>query len=293
MRGWLVGRCAQCLETLPDGAFFEQDGRLYCEVDYLLLFGDRCARCGEAVVGRCLNALDLKWHPDHFTCDECGQTLAGSSFFKRLGRPFCKPCNEKLKQRGTPPHLPPPLSPPVAASATVCRCLPHDPPLSLSLYAEAELAKNVCMRCKKPIADKTELLILQKEKFHAYHFSCTSCSKPLTSDCKDLDGKLYCPPCYNKGALRAPAHPKAGDLGRVCARAVSVLGVYMCTCARWCVAAGTRGGLTVLRAAWDSDGGHVCQLPPSDRRPQRHRPRQAVPSRGARPLLLAHVCLSI
>ena len=56
------------------------------------------------------------------------------------------------------------------------------------------------MRCKKPIVDKTELLVLNKEKFHAYHFSCASCSKNLDSECKDLDGKLYCPPCYNKGA---------------------------------------------------------------------------------------------
>ena len=94
-------RCVQCLESLPNGKFFDKDMRLYCEVDYMLLFGDRCARCGEAILGRCLNALDLKWHPEHFTCDECGDSLAGSSFFKRLGRPFCKPCNEKLKQTGT------------------------------------------------------------------------------------------------------------------------------------------------------------------------------------------------
>ena len=70
---------------------------------------------------------------------------------------------------------------------------------------DAELAKNVCLRCKKPIADKTELLILNKEKFHAFHFNCASCSKPLDSECKELDSKLYCPPCYNKGAAAAPA----------------------------------------------------------------------------------------
>lgn len=89
------------MEPLPDGVFFEKDKRLYCEADFLLLFGDRCARCGEAIIGRCLNALDLKWHPDHFTCDECGVALAGSSYIKRLGRPYCKPCNERLKARGT------------------------------------------------------------------------------------------------------------------------------------------------------------------------------------------------
>ena len=72
------------------------------------------------------------------------------------------------------------------------------------------------MRCKKPIVDKTELLILQKEKFHAYHFSCASCSRNLDAECKDLDGKLYCPPCYNKGAWRrtvVPASPPAPTRG--------------------------------------------------------------------------------
>jgi len=68
---------------------------------------------------------------------------------------------------------------------------------------DADLNKNICFRCKKPIADKTELLILNKEKYHAFHFNCTSCGKPLDSECKELDSKLYCPPCYNKGAPSA------------------------------------------------------------------------------------------
>ena len=94
-------RCAQCLEPLPDGQFFEKNGRLYCDIDYMLLFADRCARCGDGIVGRCLNALNSKWHPEHFTCDECGVTLAGSSFFKRQDRPMCKACNDRLKIVGT------------------------------------------------------------------------------------------------------------------------------------------------------------------------------------------------
>jgi len=157
--------CVQCLMPFPEGKFFEQEGNLYCEPDYQILFGNRCGRCGENIIGRCINALDLKWHPEHFTCDECGEPLAGTSFVKRHGRPYCKPCNQKLKT------------------------------------LEAEKYKNMCARCKKPIDG--EVLYLNKEKFHPFHFSCTSCKKELNSNCKELENKLYCPPCYEKATQAA------------------------------------------------------------------------------------------
>jgi len=157
--------CVHCLMPFPEGKFFEQEGKLYCEADYQCLYGNRCGRCGENIVGRCINALDLKWHPEHFTCDECGNQLAGTSFVKRLGRPHCKPCAQKLKQQ------------------------------------EAERFKNMCARCKKSIDG--EVLHLNKEKFHPHHFSCAMCKKELNSNAKDLDGKLYCPPCYEKATQAA------------------------------------------------------------------------------------------
>ena len=92
--------CVQCLMPFPEGKFFENESKLYCESDYQVLFGNRCGRCGENIIGRCINGLDLKWHPEHFTCDECGQQLAGNSFVKKFGRPYCKSCSAKLKQLG-------------------------------------------------------------------------------------------------------------------------------------------------------------------------------------------------
>ena len=60
----------------------------------------------------------------------------------------------------------------------------------------------MCARCKKPIDG--EVLYLNKEKFHPNHFSCTMCKKELNSNCKELDQKLYCPPCYEKGEQHCP-----------------------------------------------------------------------------------------
>lgn len=153
--------CTECLMPFAEGKFFENSGRLFCEKDYQALFGSRCARCGETISGRSITALDMKWHPEHFMCDECGKPLAGTSFMKRFGRPLCKECLELIKQR------------------------------------EADRNKNMCDRCKKPILDPKDMLIIKKLKYHANHFSCTTCKKPLTADCKELEGKLYCTPCYN------------------------------------------------------------------------------------------------
>jgi len=42
----------------------------------------------------------MTWHPEHFTCEECGNLLANMSFINRNGKPYCKPCNLLLKQQG-------------------------------------------------------------------------------------------------------------------------------------------------------------------------------------------------
>ncbi|KAJ3220459.1 LIM and senescent cell antigen-like-containing domain protein 2 [Clydaea vesicula] len=91
--------CNQCLEpfTNNDGEFFQADGGYYCEFDFLLLHGSRCVRCGDIIKGRFINALDGKWHEDHFTCELCSRPLSGGSFFKKNGKPYCKVCIEKLK----------------------------------------------------------------------------------------------------------------------------------------------------------------------------------------------------
>ena len=56
--------CSFCSQPFPDGEFFPVDGRLYCPTDFHEQFGSRCKGCGEVIVGRCLTAMDAKWHAD-------------------------------------------------------------------------------------------------------------------------------------------------------------------------------------------------------------------------------------
>jgi paxillin len=45
----------------------------YCEDHYFARFGERCAGCNEQIHEDVFHALDQAWHPEHFTCGECGE----------------------------------------------------------------------------------------------------------------------------------------------------------------------------------------------------------------------------
>lgn len=139
-----------------------EDDKLYCEKDYYVLFGDRCARCGGIITEKLVSALDLKFHADHFTCEECGKALVGTSFIKRNDRPYCRECNSTLKQK------------------------------------EAMMVENACPRCKKPIQLEEKFLWINQQRHHAYHYSCSTCRKQLDQDYKEHHGKMYCPQDYLK-----------------------------------------------------------------------------------------------
>jgi hypothetical protein len=59
---------------------------------------------------------------------------------------------------------------------------------------EGQKQSDVCEQCKKPIREG--LVVIKKQKFHISHFNCAICSKTLTPDFKEADGKLYCPEDY-------------------------------------------------------------------------------------------------
>jgi paxillin len=88
--------CFYCHKAFPGGSFFEYQGKPYCEIHYHQMTGALCAGCGKAVTGRCVNALDKKWHPEHFVCSFCMNPLAGGSFREQNGKAYCNPCHQKL-----------------------------------------------------------------------------------------------------------------------------------------------------------------------------------------------------
>jgi paxillin len=88
--------CQYCQKSFAGGSFYEHGGKPYCEVHYHQQTGSLCSGCGKAITGRCVNALDKKWHPEHFVCAFCMNPLAGGSFTENNGKAYCKECHGKL-----------------------------------------------------------------------------------------------------------------------------------------------------------------------------------------------------
>ncbi|XP_026161199.1 leupaxin [Mastacembelus armatus] len=88
--------CADCLKPFTDGCFMELDGRPLCSLHFHSRQGTLCGGCGEPVMGRCISALDRKFHPEHFVCAFCLRQLSQGIFKEQKGKPYCSTCFNKL-----------------------------------------------------------------------------------------------------------------------------------------------------------------------------------------------------
>jgi paxillin len=88
--------CSYCQKSFNGGSFFESGGKPYCETHYHQQTGSLCSGCGKPITGRCVNALDKKWHPEHFVCAFCMNPLSGGSFTEHNSKAYCKECHGKL-----------------------------------------------------------------------------------------------------------------------------------------------------------------------------------------------------
>ncbi|KAI8813902.1 hypothetical protein BJ742DRAFT_900551, partial [Cladochytrium replicatum] len=150
--------CYQCLEPFPEGEFYAAEGGFYCKFDHNILFGERCSRCGELIIDKCVTALGVKWHPEHFTCTWCDQSFEKQAFVKYNGKPFHRTCAEK-------------------ASAKEKKTLPQ------------------CSRCGSDLQPK-KFIVFGGGLCHPHHFNCAMCKEVLKENCKEHEGKLYCPADY-------------------------------------------------------------------------------------------------
>uniref|UniRef100_A0A3Q2C8X9 Leupaxin n=1 Tax=Cyprinodon variegatus TaxID=28743 RepID=A0A3Q2C8X9_CYPVA len=88
--------CADCLKPFTDGCFMELDGRPLCSLHFHSRQGTLCGGCGEPITGRCVSALDRRFHPEHFVCAFCLRQLNQGIFKEQKGKPYCTACFNKL-----------------------------------------------------------------------------------------------------------------------------------------------------------------------------------------------------
>ncbi|CAB1324280.1 unnamed protein product [Coregonus sp. 'balchen'] len=88
--------CSDCLKPFTDGCFLELDGRPLCSLHFHSRQGTLCGGCREPISGRCISAMERKFHPEHFVCAFCLRKLSQGVFKEQAGKPYCSACHTKL-----------------------------------------------------------------------------------------------------------------------------------------------------------------------------------------------------
>ena len=66
--------------------------------------GSRCGACEKAILGRIINAMGARWHPECFRCSVCDTGLEHISSYEHDERPYCHLCYHEVS--GLPTTLP-------------------------------------------------------------------------------------------------------------------------------------------------------------------------------------------
>jgi paxillin len=82
--------CGRDFGDPQDRVFEGEDGFAYCDICHAEKFAVKCGACGEAIEGQCVEAMDKKWHPDHFACGLCKKPFDGQFFPGDDGKPYCE-----------------------------------------------------------------------------------------------------------------------------------------------------------------------------------------------------------
>ncbi|XP_028941876.1 leupaxin-like, partial [Antrostomus carolinensis] len=136
-----------------------------------------CAACCKPIAGKVFTALGKTWHPEHFTCTQCGQELGGQPFFERGGQAYCE---EDYHQAFSP------------------RCAYCAGPICEKVLTALDQTWHpehfFCAYCGKVFGDDAS-----GRKYHPEHFICAYCLGQLQKGTfRECGDKMYCQPCHDK-----------------------------------------------------------------------------------------------
>ncbi|CAB3409298.1 unnamed protein product [Caenorhabditis bovis] len=154
------------------------------------------------------------WHVECFMCAQCMIPIAHETFFqignrlycehdfRALYSPICSVCDDFIDGQV--------IRALNSSFHPKCfRCEFCDGSLSEGIYRNA--GKMICFTCNQLMpkakiynckkchqtVDDEDLLLIEFDPYHAYHFNCTNCDETLTNEARQANKKLLCKRCYD------------------------------------------------------------------------------------------------
>jgi hypothetical protein len=159
--------------------------------------GALCTQCALPIAGRIVSAAGSRFHPECFSCYQCGEHLECVAFYPEPSNKHAERV-ERIRARLSGQDIP--FLPSHPTAEDMAR-LEHDDGTDESprFYCHLdfhELFSPRCKSCKTPI--EGEVIVACGAEWHAGHFFCAQCGDPFdsTTPFVEKDGYAWCVNCH-------------------------------------------------------------------------------------------------
>jgi paxillin len=149
----------------------------------------QCASCALGIEGKIVSAAGERFHPECFTCYQCGELLECVAFY---------PEPEKARSERLQRHADQLAGQRVSGRS---ECVSDDGDPSLRFYCHLDFHEKFsprCRNCKTPIEGK--VIVACGGEWHEGHFFCAECGDPFdpTIPFVEKNGYAWCVPCHTR-----------------------------------------------------------------------------------------------